>query len=321
MKYWLISIFIITIILLLGPKVDLDESINPITLPDHIDIYLQKKENRFTDIRPKTEKIIIWQNPVIRNKTPVSIIYIHGFSASRQEIAPLCDQLASTLGANLYYARLRGHGRNSQAMQYATVNAMLNDTYEAMQIGLAIGHKVIVIASSTGATLATIDALNNVRDYQNSIAAFIFLSPNYGLKQIESELLLLPWATQIVNLVEGKTYQFQPQTAMQANYWTVKYPSKSLIEMMGLVKIIRGKDVQLLQQPILILYSPKDSIINVDAVKNTFSLMGSTTKQLTAIQHSGDKQNHILAGNILSPATTTEVYTTILSFLTSLNIQ
>ncbi|MDD4273595.1 MAG: hypothetical protein PHG14_07705 [Desulfobacter postgatei] len=38
-------------------------------------------------------------------------VYIHGFSATRKETAPLSDLVAKTLNANLFYTRLSGHGR------------------------------------------------------------------------------------------------------------------------------------------------------------------------------------------------------------------
>ena len=58
------------------------------------------------------------------------------------------------LGANLFYTRLTGHGQDGAAMAEGSVNAWINDYAEAMAIGRAIGDKVVVIGTSTGASLA-----------------------------------------------------------------------------------------------------------------------------------------------------------------------
>ena len=81
-------------------------------LPDDLDAYLKQTEARFTDLRPNNEKLIVWADPSKKAKTPLSIIYLHGFSACRLEVAPLCDIVAHDLGANLFYTRLSGHGRS-----------------------------------------------------------------------------------------------------------------------------------------------------------------------------------------------------------------
>jgi hypothetical protein len=83
---YLIILFVgIIVLFLAGPRVPIDQRIRPITLPDDLDNYLAASEARFTDIRPGTEKTIVWANPSEKDKTPVSIVYLHGFSATRQE--------------------------------------------------------------------------------------------------------------------------------------------------------------------------------------------------------------------------------------------
>ena len=152
-KYYFGIFIILAIGLGAGPKVDIDETITVMDLPTDIDAYIQGTESRISDIRSGTEKQLIWANPESPAKTPYSLVYLHGFSASRQEIAPVSDKVAKALGANLYYARLTGHGRSSEAMAGITVNALLNDAVEALHIGAAIGDKVILIGTSTGASI------------------------------------------------------------------------------------------------------------------------------------------------------------------------
>ena len=105
-------------------------------------------------IRDGLEKEIVWADPMIHAKTPISIVYIHGFSASKGEVRPLADEIADQLDANLFYTRLTGHGQDGAAMTQGSVNAWINDYEEALAIGRAIGDKVVVIATSTGGSLA-----------------------------------------------------------------------------------------------------------------------------------------------------------------------
>ena len=99
-----------------------------------------------------------------KSKIPISIIYLHGFSATRQETKPVSDIVAQELGANLYYTKLTGHGQDWQALAKATVNDWLNDTVEALEIGRQLGDKVVVIGTSTGESLAVWLASNENKE-------------------------------------------------------------------------------------------------------------------------------------------------------------
>ena len=84
---------------------------------DGVDAYFQSQEIPTLNIREDSEKRVIWAGDV-EAKTPLSVVYLHGFSASSQEIRPVPDDVASALGANLVYTRFQGartrqcrHGR------------------------------------------------------------------------------------------------------------------------------------------------------------------------------------------------------------------
>jgi hypothetical protein len=54
-------------------------------VPD-IDAYLNRREAAHAGVKPGLAKSVIWNDPVARRKTPLSLVYIHGFSASRKDI-------------------------------------------------------------------------------------------------------------------------------------------------------------------------------------------------------------------------------------------
>ena len=300
--------------LIAGSTPAAEQNVPPMAIPDDIDKYLRATEQRYQDIRSGTEKTVIWIDPEHRRKTPWSLIYLHGFSASRQEIAPLPEQVAAALGANLFYSRLTGHGRNADAMATITINSLLHDAVEALTIGEKLGERVIVMGSSTGATLATWLACH---DSHKAIAALVMLSPNFGLHRAASELLLLPWGKHLLRLVEGTEYHFEARNDLQQQYWTTRYPSKALLPLMGVVKLVRDQDLTQVRQPTLVLYAPDDQVINARAVVNAFARFGSRNKALHAIAGITDPQRHTLAGRILSPESTPRVAELITDFLTT----
>jgi len=110
-----------------GPRVAIDTTLQPVTLPADLDQYLTAAEARFSDITPGTEKTIVWAGEVGR-RTPLSIVYLHGFSATRQETVPLPAQVAARLQANLFATRFTGHGRSGAAMLEGSVNASPGST-------------------------------------------------------------------------------------------------------------------------------------------------------------------------------------------------
>jgi hypothetical protein len=84
-----------------------------------LDAWLAQSESQFTGIKPGTAKGIVWANDT-HQKTPWAVVYLHGFSASRLETAPVADHVAKQLGANLFYTRLSGHGLPGKAMGQVT---------------------------------------------------------------------------------------------------------------------------------------------------------------------------------------------------------
>ena len=147
---------VLALAFVLGPRVPVETTIrfDPSVVGDDPQAYVAKVEAAVPGIRDGLEKEIVWANPMVHAKTPLSIVYIHGFSASKGEVRPLPDDVADLLDANLFYTRLTGHGQDGAAMTQGSVNAWINDYEEALAIGRAIGDKVIVISTSTGGSLA-----------------------------------------------------------------------------------------------------------------------------------------------------------------------
>ena len=177
-----------------GPRepVDLTIRFDPASIGDDPEAYLKRREADIPNLRPSAKKEIVWADPRSKAKTPIAFVYLHGFSAAKPETRPLLDIAAREIGANLFYTRLTGHGRDPAAMPQTSVKDWLNDLAEAIAIGRRIGERVVIVGTSTGATLATLGA--SVPGLMDGVAGLVFISPNYAVNDPLAFMLEVPMA-------------------------------------------------------------------------------------------------------------------------------
>lgn len=296
-------IAVLALAFLLGPRVPVDTTIrfDPSVIGDDPQAYVAKVEAAVPGIRDGLEKEIVWANPMVHAKTPLSIVYIHGFSASKGEVRPLPDDVADQLDANLFYTRLTGHGQDGAAMAQGSVNAWINDYEEALAIGRAIGDKVIVISTSTGGSLAAWAATQP--GASDGVAAITFISPNFGVKASGAEILTMPWGKQIAELVIGKERSFVARNALHEKFWTTKYPVAATLPMQALTELAYGAPVEKADIPALFIFSDMDRVVRPDRMREIAGRWGAP-HELVPIESTGDPDNHVIAGDVLSPSTT-----------------
>ena len=310
----ILLILFLAILIQIGPRIEIDSTLQPVDLPEDLDQHLATSEAAYSDLIPGTEKTIIWAGEP-GQKTPLSIIYLHGFSATRQETAPLAEEVAAHLGANLYYNRFKGHGRSGEALAEATVNDWLNDANEALEIGRRLGDKVIILATSTGGSAATWLV---AQPENEDVHALVLISPNFEPANSTSKILSWPWGEQLANLIIGRERSWEPSNELHGRYWTNSYPTKALLPMMGLVELAQTADIQNVHTPLMLVYSPNDQVVSPAASEAAFTRYGAPNKEILAIEQSDNPSNHVIAGNIRSPGTNAEIRDAIISFLESL---
>lgn len=278
-----------------------------------LDSLLREQESAFPDIVHDLGKQIAWHAE--KHQTEYAIVYLHGFSASRKEISPVTELLAERLAANVYYARLKGHARTGDAMAEATREDWLHDTRFAYQIGKLIGQKVIIVGTSTGATLATWLA---AQPFAADLHANIMVSPNFGIKRSSGELIRYGWGLQLAKLINGPYHSFTPQNQMHSDYWTERYPYEALVPMVKLVDQVLELDKSSITVPQLIIYSPDDHVISVDRIQEVSATMQNSELRLHPFTGSSDPGQHVLAGDACSPETTDEMVSLMADFIASL---
>lgn len=270
-----------------------------------IDAYLATKEAAFVDITENTQKRVIWSGEA-GVKTPLSIVYIHGFSATSEEIRPVPDMVAKALGANLFFTRLAGHGRGEAAMSEPLAGDWIEDMAEAMAIGRRIGDRVVVISTSTGATLAAIAATDPA--LSADMAGVVLISPNFGLRSASARILDLPFARWWGPKVAGETRSVATSNPMQARYWTTRYATSALFPMAALIREAKAQDYSAAKMPVLFIYAEADQVIDpaaIPAIRDAWA--GPVTEDRRVMGPGDDPSSHVIAGDLLSPGQTAEV--------------
>ena len=299
-------------VVLLGPRARLDGDVRPVEVPADVDAWLRASEDSVPGIRPGDGKEVVWAH-ADRRATEVSVVYLHGFSADRHEIAPIPAEIARALDANVFYTRLAGHGRDGAAMGDATAQDWLQDTEEALAVGRRIGRRVLLIGTSTGGTLATWAAAQ--QRWHPALLAVVLVSPNFGVRDGRADMLLWPWGGLLARVVAGPERCFQAVNAEHRRHWTTCYPTGALLPMMALVEHVRSLDPTRIVTPVLVLYSPDDGVVDPTATERVFAGFASRIKRIEPVEGSAEGEHHVLAGAILSPAYDDTVVTDVLDFL------
>lgn len=309
---------VLAVVVIFGPRPDTDVTarFDPSQIGDDVEAYLAGQETAIADIKPGTEKEIIWHDPETRQRTPLAIVYVHGFSATKMEIRPVPDEIAAATGSNLYYTRLSGHGRNSAAMAEPKLSDWANDIAEAIAIGERIGDQVVLIGTSTGATLITLAASSTQAVAR--VKGAVLLSPNYAIRGASIGLMNMPWGEHVLPIVLGEERSFEPHNAQQARWWTTSYPLRSVFTMGALLKVVSELDFSQITLPALFVISPDDEVIIPQEARDVYAAWGGP-KKLVEITGAEDPSSHVIAGDILSPSTTPQVTREILDWLETLN--
>ncbi len=290
----------------LGPKPDQEIAVefDSATLGDDLEAHLQVSEKSVPNLKSGAEKEIIWADTDTKSRTPLSVVYIHGFSATKHEIRPVPDNVASALGANLYYSRMTGHGRDGAGMAEATLQDWADDFAEAIAIGERLGERVLVLATSNGGAVATWGLSNPI--LSRNVAGVAFFSPAYELKSLPTWLANIPWAETILPALAGHERSWEPRSELHGKWWTTSYPSKAVFPMTSLFAILKNIDPGQINVPALFFFSPKDQVVDANEIEAVASAWGGQT-EIVKIDDASDPYKHVIAGDIMAPENTAVV--------------
>ncbi len=285
-----------------GPRepVELTPSFEASKMGADVDAYFASVESAYSDITPGTEKRVIWASaPGARSEW--AVVYIHGFSATSEEIRPVPDRIAAALGANLVFTRLTGHGRSNDAMAEPSAGDWMNDVAQALEAGRRVGDKILIISNSTGGTLVAAAAQNP--EMMQGVAGAIFASPNFGLNNPAAPLLNWPAARYWLPVIAGQRRSFETRNEAHGKFWTTEYPSIAIFPMSALVKKVAALDHSKATVPALFWYAREDKVVRpeaTDAVKDAWG--GPVVVVHPKLSEQDDPYSHVLAGDVMSPS-------------------
>lgn len=294
----------ISIIYLLGPRPA--QPAYDTALPDlpasaaALETYVESRESRHK-IKPDNEARIVWADPAIKQKTPVAVVYLHGFSASRREGFPAHVRFAKKFGCNLYLARLSDHGIDTvPAMAYLTADRLWNSAKEAYAIGKQLGDEVVLMGTSTGSTLA----LKLASEYPE-VKGLINFAPNIEINDPAAFLLDRPWGLQIARLYFGGKTRSVPSDSVYRRYWYDTYRLEATTELQRLLRTAAVPEVfEKITCPVWSGFyyrdeAHQDPTVKVSAIKEMHSALGTPAEKQAAVAFP-HAETHVIACDLLS---------------------
>lgn len=280
------------------------------TDPVNLSSEIAASEARFADLKPSAAARVTWagQEGV---KTPISLVYLHGFSASSMEIDPVVGRVADALGANVFYPRLAGHGRSGDALGSARFETWRAEAEEAIGLASELGERVIVIATSNGAALAHI--VTQTTQAHAPVAGMILVSPNFAVNNPLAGILTLPKARVWAPWIFGPERSFEPRSPLHETYWTTRYGSKVVVEVVKTTKQSQAAPRSAVV-PTLIMGSQHDKIVRADVAMKIGKDIGAQWIEVP-LEGTVDPDAHVVLGDVLSPSNTEWAVSKLIAFI------
>ena len=303
-KKTVFSLSVIFGLFIIGPEVkipDLEKALPRINYNLlELKQWIINREAVFDNLKPNNASKLIYFDSVPK-KTPYSVVYLHGFSASSGEGSPVHLNIARSLGANLYLPRLAGHGLvEDEPLLGFTADKYLDSAREALAVAKIIGEKVIIISSSTGGTLSLILGSDP------QIAAMLLFGPNIEIFNPAAKLLTLPWGLKIARLYIGSRYHVMNKiTKKKENYWTTQYRLEPTVHLQKLVDVgMKPEIFKKVTAPVFMGYyykneQEKDDVVSIPAMLKMFEELGTPAdkKQKMIFANAGD---HVIISQLTS---------------------
>jgi len=303
----LLPFVFLLILYLLGPKPE--DPVFDMSLPNlsphlfEIAEEIEERELGTPNIRPDNEARIIWAQ-VQAEKTEYALVYLHGFSASQGDGAPVHRQFAECFGCNLYLPRLHEHGlKTKEPLLNFDPELFMQSALEAYAVGKKIGEKVILMGTSTGASLALYMAAQFPE-----IHGLILLSPNIELFDKKTRLLNKPWGLQIARaILRDKYRRSESKGDKLSEYWDNFYRLEAAVLLKNMIQHTMKPEIfAKVHQACFVGYYYKneqeqDQTVSVAHTKLMFEQLGTdpAKKHLQNFPEAGD---HCIGSEIWSEA-------------------
>lgn len=203
-----------------------------------VENFIRERDEQAAPLQPDAGSAVHWFDGQRNTRTEVVVLFLHGWSASVQEISPVDLNIARGLRAHLLRYRLTGHGvapheRGGEMMRdEASCAALLRDAMLAFKLAALLGERLVLVGCSTGAVLSAWLAVQPWAAPR--VTNLLLLSPCFSLlrpsRQIYRTLrwpfLLLPRALVVPALhkVTGRVNRIPYKSVAQAHCCSLLSP-------------------------------------------------------------------------------------------------
>lgn len=259
------------------------------------------EEEAVAGIKEDNQARIIWADSSKKEKTPYSIVYLHGFGASQAEGEPVHRNLARKFGCNLYLSRFAEHGVEGDSIfKDLKAQDLVASTRKAVAIGKQIGDEVIIVGTSTGGALGLY-----IASQHPDIKALICYSPIIDFYDKNTLIIDKPWGIQLMRMIVGSDFFDNEKPPLVRKYWTSRYMINGVVALNSFVKeAMIESTFKKVTCPVFLGYyykndSLQDQIVSVPAMLEMFEQLGTVDQQKlkVAFPESGD---HVIASYITS---------------------
>ena len=297
-KILFVLLLVLLITYFLGPKADFEQvSASPLELNkdmNQMEEFIINREKTTPGIKKNNEAQFVWANGT-KEKTPYSVVYLHGFTATHREGFPIIQNFAARYDANLYLPRLAKHGlADVDAMKDLTPNDLIDSAREAIAMAKQMGEKVIIISTSTGSSYASYLA-NGDKD----IHAQIMLAPNFAVNDSKAKKITGRWGKQMFKMAMGGDYrEWEAKHPKVKDYWQTKARVEGYVAMQAMLDQTMTEEVWAKNKvPTFIGYYYKnetehDKVISIPAI-NRYAEVAAIPKDKLKIVPFSDAQGHV----------------------------
>lgn len=248
-----------------------------------------------TAIKPDNEARIVFHGDAPHGRLPLAVVYLHGFTASQAEGAPAHREIATAAGAHLYLARLGDHGSDvPDAMAGASPERWRDDALRALEVGLQLGERVLLVGTSMGASLA----LDLAASRPDVVAGVIAWSPGIRVHD--------PAQLRAAVMLQGSVAAPGERTDFQRRYWSSMVHTDGYRAIARLfIERMRPEVLQDVECAVFFgLWDggegDRDTLTSASAMRHAFGWLGTpaSRRRLVAYDHAA----HVLASPERSPA-------------------
>ncbi|MDZ7772949.1 MAG: alpha/beta hydrolase [Balneolaceae bacterium] len=230
-------------------------------------------------------------------------VYLHGFKASPREGDPVHLSVARRLGCNLLLGRLTQHGLDRERpLAGLQAEDLTKSAQIALEIGLRLGERVVLMGTSTGATLAL--ELAGREAYRQSIRALVLYAPLVDFHGLRSRLLKSGRIRGFMARIPGRRFLLHSRTSSgrESERWHSTYALQGLLALGALVeRTMTPARWSRVTQPLFAGWWPDDRVVSVPAIGRMTEGLSTPAGQLR-LETYPEAGTHVICSGLLSGA-------------------